>query len=60
MADVILIVLRRAEMAATLLRAELRIPGLVGGARLNVLAVHEPLGVSALAAEALIAEAHPS
>jgi hypothetical protein len=57
MADVILIVLRRAEMAATLLRAELRIASLAGGARLNILAVHEPLGVSALAAEALIAEA---
>jgi nucleotide-binding universal stress UspA family protein len=57
MADVVLVVLRRPEMAEALLRAALRIANLMGGARLSVLAVREPIGVSALAAEALIAEA---
>ena len=57
MADVVLVVLRRPEMAATLLQAAQRIAILMGGARLNVLAVREPIDVSALAAEALIEEA---
>jgi nucleotide-binding universal stress UspA family protein len=57
MVDVALVVLRRPETADTLLRAAHRIADLMGGAHLNVLAVHEPTGVSALAAEALIAEA---
>lgn len=57
MADVVLIVLRRPEMADTVLRAALRIATLMGGARLSVLAVREPIEVSPLAAEALMAEA---
>jgi nucleotide-binding universal stress UspA family protein len=57
MADVVLVVLRRPEMAAILLQAAQRIAILMGGARLNVLAVREPIHVSALAAEALIEEA---
>jgi nucleotide-binding universal stress UspA family protein len=57
MAEVILVALRRPEMAKTLLRAALRIAALMGGARLHVLAVREPIEVSALAAEALVAEA---
>jgi nucleotide-binding universal stress UspA family protein len=57
MADVVLVVLKRPEMTDTLLRAAHRVADLMGGARLNVLAVREPLGVSGLAAEALIAEA---
>jgi nucleotide-binding universal stress UspA family protein len=56
MADVVLVVLRRPEMAAILLQAAQRIAILMG-ARLNVLAVREPIHVSALAAEALIEEA---
>jgi nucleotide-binding universal stress UspA family protein len=57
MADVILVVLRRAETADTLLRAAQRMATLMGGARLSVLGVREPYQVSALAAEALMAEA---
>ena len=57
MADVVLVVLRRPEMAAILLHAAQRIAILMGGARLSVLAVREPIDVSALAAEALIEEA---
>jgi nucleotide-binding universal stress UspA family protein len=57
MADVILVLLRRPEMADTLLRAALRIAQLMRGSHVNVLAVREPIEVSALAAEALIAEA---
>jgi nucleotide-binding universal stress UspA family protein len=57
MAEVILVVLRRPEIAATLLHAAERLANLVEGARLSVLAVREPIQVSALAAEALIEEA---
>ena len=57
MADVVLVVQRRPEMAAILLQAAQRIAILMGGARLNVLAVREPIHVAALAAEALIEEA---
>jgi nucleotide-binding universal stress UspA family protein len=58
MADVILVVLRRPEIAKTLLGAALQIAHLMGGARLNVLATMEPLQVTALGAEALMAEAN--
>jgi nucleotide-binding universal stress UspA family protein len=57
MADVVLVVLRRPETAAILLQAAQQIAILMGDARLNVLAVREPIHVSALAAEALIEEA---
>ncbi|HUB44901.1 MAG TPA: universal stress protein [Acetobacteraceae bacterium] len=57
MADVVLVVLRRPELATTLLHAAQRVATLMGGARLNVLAVQEQSRVSALGAEALIAEA---
>jgi nucleotide-binding universal stress UspA family protein len=57
MADVVLVVLRRPEMADILLRAAQHMATLMGGARLSVLAVREPIEVSALAAEALMAEA---
>ena len=57
MADVVLVVLRRPELADALLSAGQRIAQLMGGARISVLAVREPLQVSGLAAEALIAEA---
>jgi nucleotide-binding universal stress UspA family protein len=57
MADVILVVLRRPEMAETLMRGAQRMAILMGGARLNVLAIREPIEISALAAEALIEEA---
>jgi nucleotide-binding universal stress UspA family protein len=57
MADVVLVVLRRPELATTLLHAARRVATLMGGARLNVLAVREQYRVSALGAEALIAEA---
>lgn len=57
MTDVVLVVLRRPEMADTLLHAALRIANLMGDARLSVLAVREPIEVSALAAEALMEEA---
>jgi nucleotide-binding universal stress UspA family protein len=58
MADVVLVVLRHPEMATGLLQAGQRIASLMGGARLNVLAVREPSQVTALAAEALIEEAN--
>jgi nucleotide-binding universal stress UspA family protein len=57
MADVVLVVLRRPEMASALLHAAQRITNLMGGAQLSGLAVREPIQVSALAAEALIEEA---
>ncbi len=57
MADVVLVVLRRPEMALNLLHAAQRMATLMGGARINVLAIQEPLQISALAAEALIQEA---
>jgi nucleotide-binding universal stress UspA family protein len=57
MADVVLVVLRRPEMAEALLRAGLRLATLTGGARLSVLAVTEPIQITGLAAEALMAEA---
>src|SRR5271169_269495 len=56
MADVVLVVLRRPEIADTLLGAAQRIATLMGGARLNVLAIMEPFQVTALGAEALMAE----
>src|SRR5215475_13204344 len=57
MADVVLIVLRRPEAVPALLQAGQRMATLMGGARLNVLAIREPIHVTGLAAEALIAEA---
>jgi nucleotide-binding universal stress UspA family protein len=57
MADVVLVVLGRPDVADLLLRAALRIADLMGAARLSVLAVREPMAVSGLAAEALMAEA---
>src|SRR5215469_9678888 len=57
MGDVVLVVLRRPEMAGALLCAGQRIAHLMGGARISVLAVRKPIQVSGLAAEALIAEA---
>ena len=57
MTDVVLVVLRRPEMADTLLRAAFRMANLMGGARLNALAVREPIEVYALVAEALMVEA---
>jgi nucleotide-binding universal stress UspA family protein len=56
-ADVVLVVLRRPDMARALLQAANRITTLMDGARLNVLAVRDPLQVTGLAAEALIEEA---
>ena len=57
MADVVLVVLRRPEIALALLHAAQRIAILMDGARLGVLAIQEPIHVTALAAEALIEEA---
>ena len=57
MADVVLVVLRRPEMAVGLLRAAQQIGTLMGDAKLNVLAVRDPIQVTGLAAEALIEEA---
>jgi nucleotide-binding universal stress UspA family protein len=57
MAEVVLVVLRRPELANALLRAAERIASLMGGARLSVLTIREPIGISGLAAEALIEEA---
>jgi nucleotide-binding universal stress UspA family protein len=57
MPDVVLVALRRPETAAILLQAAQRIATLMGEARLSVLAVREPIQISALAAEALIEEA---
>lgn len=57
MADVVLIVLRRAETVPALLQAGQRMATLMGGARLNVLAVRAPIQITGLAVEALIAEA---
>jgi nucleotide-binding universal stress UspA family protein len=57
MADVVLIVLMRPEAVPTLLQAGQRMATLMRGARLNVLAIREPIQVTGLAAEALIAEA---
>ena len=57
MSDVILAVLGRPEAAPALLSAAACLASLMGGARLNVLAVHEPIHVNALAAEALVMEA---
>jgi nucleotide-binding universal stress UspA family protein len=56
MADVVLIVLRRPELARSLLEAGERMGKLMAGARLNVLAVRDSFQVSSLAAEALIEE----
>ena len=57
MADVVLIVLRRPETAPALLQAGQTMTTLMEGARLNVLAVREPIQVTGLAAEVLIEEA---
>jgi nucleotide-binding universal stress UspA family protein len=57
MADVVLVVLRRPEMATALLQAGQRMADLMDGARINVLAVRDSFQVSGLAAEALIEEA---
>jgi nucleotide-binding universal stress UspA family protein len=58
MADVVLVVLRRPEMVATLLQAGQRMASLMDGARLQVLAVGDRIQISGLAAEALIEEAN--
>lgn len=58
MSEVILVVLRRPDRAATLLNAAQRLAALTGAARINVLAVREPIQITALAAEALISEAN--
>jgi Flp pilus assembly protein TadB len=57
MADVVLIVLRGAETVRAVLQAGQRMATLMGGARLNVLAVRAPIQITGLAVEALIAEA---
>ena len=57
MVDVVLVVLRRSELAGSLLHAGERMAKLMDGARLNILAVREPIQLSGLAAEALIEEA---
>lgn len=59
MPDVVAVVLRRPEMAHTLLLAALRIAEVMGGARLSVLAVRQPIKVSALAGKALMAKVEP-
>lgn len=56
MADVVLVELRRPEMAHTLLDAAHRIASLINGARLSVLAVRERVEISAFAAETLMVE----
>nr|WP_294501075.1 universal stress protein [uncultured Rhodopila sp.] len=57
MTDVILAVLGRPEAAHAVLDAAHCLAGLAGGASIIVLAIHAPLSVGPLAAEALIAEA---
>jgi nucleotide-binding universal stress UspA family protein len=57
MADLVLVVVRRPEIASSLLSAAQRMAGRMGGARISVLAVREPIQVTPLGAEALIAEA---
>lgn len=57
MADVILVVPRRPEMAAAVLDAAARLGALAGEARINVLAIREPIQITGLAAEALMNEA---
>jgi nucleotide-binding universal stress UspA family protein len=57
MSEVILVLLRRPEKVSTLLNAAARLAGLMGGARVNALAIREPIQVTGLAAEALIGEA---
>jgi hypothetical protein len=57
MSDVILVVLGRAETARGLLHAAADFKHLLPTARINVLAVAEPVHISALGAEALVAEA---
>ena len=56
MAEVVLVVLRRPEMVASLLDAASRLASLVGEARIQALAVREPIHVGGLAAEALMEE----
>jgi hypothetical protein len=46
-------------MAVTLMSAAQPMAVLMGGARINALAIREPIEISALAAEALIEEAEP-
>jgi nucleotide-binding universal stress UspA family protein len=57
MSDVILVVLGQPEAARALLEAAGALKRLLGGARINVLAVEDKVHVSALQAEALVAEA---
>ncbi len=56
MSEVILVVLRRPERVVTLLNAAKHLAELTGAAHLNVLAVREPIQVTALAAEELMNE----
>ncbi len=56
MAEVVLVVLRRPEMAAVLLDAASRLAPLMGEVRIHVLTIREPIQVTALAAEALMNE----
>ena len=56
MSEVILVVLRRPEMAAVLLDAASRLAALTGEVRINVLAPREPIHVHPLAAEELMNE----
>lgn len=57
MSAVILVVLRRRERAVALLNAAKRLGELIQGTLINVLAVREPIHVTALSAETLIDEA---
>lgn len=57
MSEVVLVVLTRPETASALLSAASRLAELANGARLNVLAIQEPVQIGPLAAEALITEA---
>jgi nucleotide-binding universal stress UspA family protein len=56
MSEVILVVLQRPEAAAGLLRAAERLAELAGGARISVLALHTPLGLTVLMNEGSIPE----
>jgi len=57
MTEVVLVVLRRPEMVARQLDAASRLAALMGEARIQVLAVREPIQVTGLAAEELMDEA---
>ena len=56
MSEVILVVPTRPERVATLLNAAKRLAALTGAAHINVLAVREPIQVTALSAEELMSE----